>query len=85
MDILTWALFGLIVGVVANLIDPRPARGGLIGSIILGVVGALVGGWLGNFIFGVGVTGFNISSFIVAILGSLIVLAIGRMLSKSAV
>lgn len=74
MNILVWAIFGLIAGSIANMIDPAPSRGGLLGSMILGVVGAVVGGFLADMLFGVGVTGFNVSSFIVAILGSLIVI-----------
>lgn len=85
MDILAWIVFGLIVGIIANLLDPKPSSGGILGSIVLGITGALVGGWLGNLIFGVGITGFNLSSFIVAVVGSLAVLFIGRMLSKSTV
>ncbi|MDD5146873.1 MAG: GlsB/YeaQ/YmgE family stress response membrane protein [Candidatus Pacebacteria bacterium] len=82
MDILAWIIFGLLVGVIANAIDPSTARGGLLGSIVLGVIGALVGGFLGNLLFGIDVTGFNVSSFIVAILGALLVLYIGRALSR---
>lgn len=74
MNILSWILFGLIVGVVANAIDPAPEEGGISGAIILGVAGALVGGLLANLLFGVSVTGFDITSFIVAVAGSLIVL-----------
>jgi len=83
LGILAYIVFGLIVGVIANLIDPQPARGGILAAIVLGIVGALVGGWLGSTIFGVGVTGFNLSSFIVAIIGSLIVLFVGRMLTRA--
>ncbi len=78
MNILSWLLFGLIVGIVANAIDPRPAQGGIIGAIILGILGALVGGFLGDLLFGVTVTGFNLSSFIVAAIGSLLVLWVAR-------
>jgi uncharacterized membrane protein YeaQ/YmgE (transglycosylase-associated protein family) len=78
MNVIAWIVFGLIVGVIANLIDPRPAQGGIIGAIILGIVGALVGGFIGNLLFGVPVTGFNFPSFIVAVIGSIIVLWIAR-------
>ena len=78
MNILSWAVFGLIAGVIANAIDPEPSSGGVLGAIVLGVVGALVGGFLANLVFGVGVTGFNISSLVVAVLGSLLVLMAGR-------
>ena len=82
MNIFTWLIFGLIVGVVANIIDPRPSQGGIIGAIILGVVGAMVGGFIGNLIFGVSVSGFNFPSFIIAVLGAIGVLLIGRMIAK---
>lgn len=85
MDILTWLVFGLVVGVIANLVDPRPAQGGALGAIILGVVGAVVGGFLGNMIFGVNITGFNLQSFLVAIAGALLVLLVSRMLMKEAI
>ncbi|MBI2074297.1 MAG: GlsB/YeaQ/YmgE family stress response membrane protein [Candidatus Levybacteria bacterium] len=78
MNIVLWVLFGLLVGVVANAIDPAPARGGLLGAIILGIVGALIGGFLSNLIFGVGVTGFDFTSFAIAVLGALLLLLIGR-------
>ena len=74
MNILSWILFGLVVGVIANVIDPRPAQGGIFGAVILGIVGALVGGFVGDLLFGVGVSGFNLSSFIVAVIGSIVVL-----------
>ena len=83
MGFLFYIIFGLIVGVIANLIDPQPARGGILAAIVLGIVGAIVGGWLGSMIFGVGVTGYNVSSFIVAIVGALLVLFVGRMLTRT--
>lgn len=78
MNILAWILFGLIVGWIANIIDPRPAQGGLVGTIILGILGALLGGFLGSLLFSVSVTGFNLPSFIVAVLGAILVLFIQR-------
>lgn len=82
MDLVTWILFGLIVGVVANLIDPRPSAGGWLGAIVLGILGAVVGGFLGNLLFGVGVSGFNISSFLVAVAGALVLMYSGRALRR---
>lgn len=82
MSILTWIIFGLIVGVIANVLDPATEQGGLLGAIVLGVAGAIVGGILGNLIFGVGVSGFNLSSFVVAVLGSLLLLFIGKVFSR---
>lgn len=64
------------------MIDPRPSEGGLLGAIILGIVGAMVGGFLGGLVFGVGISGFNFPSFAVAVLGSLLLLFVGRALSE---
>ncbi len=83
MSILAWIVFGLIAGVIANLIDPRPSSGGVVAAIILGIVGALVGGFLANLLFGLTITGFNISSFAIAVLGSLLLLVVGRALTRS--
>ncbi len=83
MNVLAWIVFGLIVGVIANAIEPGPQRGGLIGAILLGIVGALVGGFLADLVFGVTVTGFNLTSFLVAIAGSLLLLFIGRAIRRA--
>ena len=83
MNILSWILFGLIVGIVANAIDPAPNRGGILGSALLGIVGALVGGFLANLVFGINVTGFNLTSFLVAVAGSLILLFIGKAVRRA--
>jgi uncharacterized membrane protein YeaQ/YmgE (transglycosylase-associated protein family) len=85
MDIIMWIVFGLIAGSIANFLDPHQNSGGILGSMVLGIVGALVGGWIGNAIFGLNVTGFNFTSFLVAVAGSLLVLAVGRMLARSTV
>lgn len=83
MNILAWIVFGLIVGAIANAIDPSPDAAGWLGSTVLGVLGALLGGFLGDLIFGVGISGFNLSSFIVAILGSLLLLFLSRAFRRS--
>lgn len=78
MNLFTWIVFGLVVGVIANLVDPQPSRGGMLGAIVLGVVGAVVGGFLANLLFGLTVTGFDFTSLAIATAGSLIVLLLGR-------
>lgn len=83
MNILAWIIFGMIVGVIANLIDPKPSEGGLLGAIVLGILGGVVGGFLGNIVFGIGITGFNFPSFALSVLGSLLLLFVGRALSRS--
>ncbi len=82
MSIIGWILFGLITGIVANAIDPHEGSGGILGAIVLGVVGAIVGGFLASLIFGIGVSGFNLTSFAVAILGALLTLYAGRALRR---
>lgn len=82
MTIIYWIIFGLIAGSVAGYLVPG-TRGGILGSIVLGVIGAVVGGFLGEQLFGVGVSGFNLSSFIVAIGGAVLVLYVGRLLARN--
>lgn len=83
MDVLSWIVFGLIAGVVANILDPQPSSGGALGAIVLGVLGAVVGGFVANLLFGVSVTGFNFTSFIIAVSGSLILLFVSRALRRA--
>lgn len=80
MGILSWIIFSLIAGILAKWIMPGEDGGGFIMTIILGVVGALVGGYISTF-FGMGkVDGFNFGSFVVAVIGSLVVLFVYRKL-----
>lgn len=81
MTILYWIVFGLIAGSIANFIMPS-SQGGIVGSIVLGIIGAVVGGYLGSRFFGVGVTGFDLNSFVVAVAGAVLVLLVGRLLMK---
>lgn len=84
MGILTWLILGAIAGSIANAMDSRPSKGGIIGSIILGIIGAVVGGFLSSVLLGIDVSGFNITSLIIAVVGSLIMLWIGRQMSNRA-
>lgn len=78
MNIFSWILFGLVVGIVANSIDSTTTKGGFIGYVLLSIVGALVGGFIANLIFGISITGFNMTAFLVAIAGSLLLLFFGK-------
>lgn len=82
MTIIYWIVFGLVVGVLANFIMPD-FRGGILGTIVLGIVGAVVGGYLGQMFFGTGVTGFNLMSIVVATVGAVLVLFLGRLLMRN--
>ncbi len=76
MGILSWIIFGLIAGILAKWIMPGKDGGGFFMTIILGIVGAVVGGWISTF-FGFGkVDGFNFGSFAVAVIGAIVVLLI---------
>ena len=80
MGILTW----LIVGVIAGWLAGRVMKGkgfGLIGNIVIGVIGALVGGWLAGAVFNIhnAVSGFNLTTIIVAFLGAVLVLYIAKL------
>ncbi|GAA4883829.1 MULTISPECIES: GlsB/YeaQ/YmgE family stress response membrane protein [Saccharopolyspora] len=80
MGILSWIVFGLIAGAIAKFLMPGKDPGGIIVTIVIGVVGGLLGGWLGSSVFGGGgVTGFNVVSFVWAVIGSLILLLIYRL------
>ncbi|HAU5637872.1 GlsB/YeaQ/YmgE family stress response membrane protein [Citrobacter amalonaticus] len=78
MGIISWVVFGLMAGILAKWIMPGKDGGGFIMTVILGIVGAVVGGW-GSTLLGFGkVDGFNINSFIVAVIGALVVLFVYR-------
>lgn len=79
MGILSWILFGLIAGALAKLIMPGKDPGGCIVTILIGIAGALVGGFIGAAIFEVDVTGFNLSSLLIAVAGAVLLLAVYRM------
>jgi uncharacterized membrane protein YeaQ/YmgE (transglycosylase-associated protein family) len=82
MGILSWILMGLIVGLLAKWIMPGKDPGGLIITILLGIAGAFVGGFIGSRI-GLGtVTGFNIGSILLAIGGAILLLILYRVLKK---
>jgi uncharacterized membrane protein YeaQ/YmgE (transglycosylase-associated protein family) len=83
VGILSWIILGLVVGVLAKWIMPGPDPGGTIITIVLGVAGALVGGFLGSLV-GLGdVTGFNLGSLALAVGGALLLLWGRRRLTGS--
>jgi uncharacterized membrane protein YeaQ/YmgE (transglycosylase-associated protein family) len=73
MSIIGWVVLGLIAGFIASKIVNREGEG-IILDIVLGIIGALVGGWLFEFFGATGVTGFNLYSMFVAIVGAVVVL-----------
>jgi len=74
MGILTWIVLGLIVGALAKWIMPGNDPGGIFITILIGIAGALLGGFLSTALGFGAVTGFNLPSVVIAVVGSLILL-----------
>ncbi len=81
MNIILLIVFGGIVGWLASIITE--SRGGVLWDIILGIVGSLLGGWIMNAFGQPGVSGFNLYSFLVGILGAIVLVYIGRALQSA--
>ncbi|MEU7556633.1 GlsB/YeaQ/YmgE family stress response membrane protein [Streptomyces sp. NPDC044571] len=81
MGIIGWILLGLLAGIIAKFLMPGRDPGGIIVTTLIGIAGALLGGWLGKVIFGVdSVDGFfELSTWIAAIVGAFILLLIYRL------
>jgi uncharacterized membrane protein YeaQ/YmgE (transglycosylase-associated protein family) len=79
MSIIAWIVVGLIAGVLAKLILPGNDPGGWILTIVLGIVGALLGGFVWSLVGEAEVTGINFTSIAIATLGAIIVLALYRL------
>lgn len=73
-----WIVLGGLAGWIASKFVGTDKEQGIIGNIVAGIVGAFVGGWIFNLLGGSGVSGFNIWSFLVAVVGAVIVLAIWK-------
>ncbi|MGE5298310.1 MAG: GlsB/YeaQ/YmgE family stress response membrane protein [Acidobacteriaceae bacterium] len=78
MNIILWIVFGGIVGWLASIIMRTDAEMGIGANIIVGILGSLLGGWIATLFGGPTVSGFNLPSFLVAILGAVVLLAIVR-------
>jgi len=81
MNILIWLLLGLVSGWLASVMMSTNSRQGMVGDIIMGIVGAVVGGLAFNLFGEAGVTGFNLSSILVATVGAMILIWGGRRLA----
>jgi len=83
MSIIGWIVLGLIAGAIAKAILPGRQGGGWIATLILGIVGALVGGFIGSAIFGVDIQEFwSLETWLVAIGGSIVVLLIYGLVTR---
>ncbi|MEV6396836.1 GlsB/YeaQ/YmgE family stress response membrane protein [Streptomyces sp. NPDC051907] len=84
MGIIAWILIGLLAGLIAKALMPGKDPGGIIITTLIGIAGGLLGGWLGKVVFGVdSIDGFfDLSTWIAAVVGSLILLAVYRLLTR---
>ena len=80
MGILTWIIFGALAGWIASMIMKTDGSQGTMMDIILGIVGAIAGGFLMGLFGQSGVTGFNLYSLGVSVVGAIVVIYIGRMM-----
>lgn len=80
MGILSWIIIGGFAGWVASLIMKTDKKMGLLANIIVGIIGAVIGGFLMSLINRAGVTGFNLYSFGVAVLGSVVFLFVIKLI-----
>jgi uncharacterized membrane protein YeaQ/YmgE (transglycosylase-associated protein family) len=76
MGIISWIILGGLAGWIASKITGNDARMGVGWNIVVGIIGAFIGGWIMSLFGTVGVSGFNVWSFLVALLGAVILLAI---------
>ena len=77
MGFIGWIILGLIVGAIVKAVMPGRVEGGWVTSLILGVVGAIVGGWIGDLLFNKGeMTFWSIGSWLLAIVGGVVVAGI---------
>jgi uncharacterized membrane protein YeaQ/YmgE (transglycosylase-associated protein family) len=81
MSIIAWIVLGLIAGALAKFLMPGRDPGGIFITIIIGIVGAIIGGFIGSALGFGDVTGVNLPSLLIAVLGSVILLIIYRMVT----
>jgi len=81
MNILLWIVFGAVAGWIASLLVGK--NQGLLTNIVVGIVGALLGGWWFNQFGATGVTGFNLASLLVAVVGAVVLLIIVRLFRRT--
>ena len=82
MSILAWIVLGLIAGFIGSKIVNKTGEGFVL-DIILGIVGAVIGGWVFNFFGAAGVTGLNLYSLLVAVIGSVLFLVVYHALRRA--
>jgi uncharacterized membrane protein YeaQ/YmgE (transglycosylase-associated protein family) len=84
LDVIQWIVLGLVAGFIASKIVNRRGEGVML-DVILGVFGAVIGGWIFRAMGTAGATGFNLWSLVVAVVGAVVLLLIGHALRRSVV
>jgi len=82
MGFIAWIIMGLIVGVIAKFLMPGKDPGGIFVTILLGIAGAFVGGFVGSRLGFGGVSGFDLRSLVLAVIGAIILLVLYRLIKK---
>ena len=82
MSILAWIVLGLVAGAIAKALMPGNDPGGFIVTAIIGIVGAVIGGFLGNTLMGRPLSGFSLWSLVLAVIGALVLLFVYRLTTK---
>jgi uncharacterized membrane protein YeaQ/YmgE (transglycosylase-associated protein family) len=82
MGIISWIIVGLIAGALGRLVMPGDEPGGFMATLLIGMAGAVVGGFVVGILGGTGATGLNIWSILVATLGAIILLALYRLIAE---
>ncbi len=84
MGIILWIIFGAIAGWIASIIMGRNAQMGALANIVVGIVGAFIGGWIMSALWrSTGVTGFSVPGLLVAILGAVVLLFLVGLVRRS--
>jgi len=81
MSILAWIVVGIVAGFLAKAVVPGEGPGGIVGDLIVGVVGAIIGGWIMHSFGDAGATGLNLWTIFVAFLGAVVLLFVLRALT----
>lgn len=84
MGIILWVILGALAGWIASMVMKTDAEQGAMGNIIMGIIGAIIGGFLMNLFGQSGVTGFNVYSILVSVLGAVVVIFIAKSLRRTA-
>ncbi len=84
IELIMWIIFGALIGWIASLIMGTDERQGGLANIVIGIVGAVVGGFIARML-GVDVSGFNVVSFLVALGGAVLLIAVYKMFTRRSI